>query len=286
MKFNKILLLHGPILSNGINFLTADIYRTPQERKNVRVDYDAKENIRSLSILFKKYGFIIVYSGWEEDEAWLKSNESIFDGYCISSQNSFKNESDFLGEKIQNNKEKFIAGCLSGINHSINLFGLNNIVVRMRSDIAVDVRIINEEILKIVNLPKSFLIEYADPKNIFFVPDFIFISYIDMQLQVYQHLYEMYKLNSNAYHLSHHIDLGATFLKLKNEKNLEQLICMSQSLHESMIWRGIPRYYQKSYISNLESYYFNCLVNYPMNFTIEDLIRKIPPELSGKIKIK
>lgn len=282
MEKIKILLLHGPVLSNGINFLSAEICRTPAERKKVRVDFDARENIRLLCILFKKYGYIVIYSGWSEDEDWLKSNSYLFDSYCISSQNLLKSESNFLGSNIQNNKEKFIAGCLAGINHATKLYGTDSIVVRMRSDIAVDILKINEEIIKIINLPKSIVIEYVDPSNIFFVPDFIFISHIKIQLLIYEHLNEMYKQKGFAYHLSHHIDLGATLLKFKNEKKLDELICMNQIIHESMVWRGVPRFYQRSYLSKKENYYFNCVVNYPNNFTLEDLIEQIPNELSGQ----
>jgi len=282
MNITKILLLHGPILSNGINFLSSEMHKSPHERKNVRTNFDSSENIRLISILYKMYGFKVIYSGWQEDEEWLKNNAHLFDGYCVSNQNIYKDESVFLGRPIQNNKEKFIAGCLSGINYSLNLFGNDSIVVRMRSDLAVDIKKINEEISKITHLPKAFLMEYADPGNIFFVPDFIFISYIELQFQVYNHLYEMYTLNGYAYHLSHHIDLGATFLKLKNENKLDQLICMSQSLHDSMVWRGVPRYYQKAFITNFEYYYFDCIVDYPINFSLSDLIKSIPLELNGK----
>lgn len=282
MNTNLILLLHGPILSNGINFLTSEIHKSPDERKNVRTNFDSSENIRLLSILFRKYGFKIIYSGWQEDEEWLNNNTHILDGFCVNDENLYKDESNFLGKPIQNNKEKFIAGCLYGINYSINLFGNESIVVRMRSDIAVDIKKICDEILKITHLPKALLIEYADPENIFFIPDFIFISNIKLQLDVYKHLSDLYKLNGSAYHLSHHIDLGATFLKFKLENKLEQLICMSQSFHESMVWRGIPRYYQKAFISNPKPYYFDCLVDYPINFTLDDLSKIIPPELSGR----
>ena len=282
MEIKKILLLHGPILSNGINFLSAEIYRSPSERKKVRVDYDARENIRLLSILFRKHGYIIIYSGWHEDDDWLKANKYLFDSYCVSNQNLLRSESNFLGNKIQNNKEKFIAGCLTGVNHAAKLFGNDSIVVRMRSDIAVDIIKINEEILKIINLPKSFVIEYADPDNIFFVPDFIFISHISVQIKIYQHLFEMYREKGFAYHLSHHIDLGATLLKFKNEKKIEELICMNQIVHDSMVWRGIPRYFQKAYLSKFENYFFDCIVNYPNNFSVEDLINRIPAELSGQ----
>ena len=145
MILNKFLILHGPVISNGINFLTSEIYKTPDERKNVRVNYDASENIRLLSFIFKRYGYRIIYSGWQEDEEWLINNSHLFDGYCINNQNLYKEESNFLGKQIQNNKEKFIAGCLSGINYTINHFGNEGIVVRMRSDIAVDVNKIFEE---------------------------------------------------------------------------------------------------------------------------------------------
>jgi hypothetical protein len=281
MNTNKILLLHGPILSNGINFLSSEIYRTPQDRKKVRNDFDCRENIRLLSILFKKYGFLIIYSGWQEDEKWLESNAHIFDGYCISNQNLYKDESEFLGKRIQNNKEKLIASCFAGINFAINKFGNNSIVVRMRSDMAVDIKKINEEIMKIIDLPKALLIEFADPENIFYVPDSIFISFIEPQLQIYQHLSDIYKTKGGGYHLSIHIDLGATFLKLKNEKKLGELICMSQSFYDTMIWRGIPRYYQKAYISKLENYWFDCIINYPAGYTLNDLIKMIPAELAA-----
>ena len=71
MNITKILLLHGPILSNGINFLSSEMHKSPDERKNIRANFDSSENIRLLSILYRFYGFKVIYSGWQEDEEWL-----------------------------------------------------------------------------------------------------------------------------------------------------------------------------------------------------------------------
>lgn len=281
----KVLLLHGPIISCGINFLSAQINRTPEERKKVWAEYSSKENIRSLSIIFRKYGYKILYSAWNEDKDWILNNSELFDGFCFSDQSIYPEETLFQSKLIQNNKEKLFYSCQAGIKLAKSKFGEECIVVRMRSDICIDIEAIELEVLKINHNNDSILIEYAHPNNTYFVPDFILISSLPVQQMIYDHLVE---LNSQgiSYHISSHIDLGATFLFLQEQNKLKQIMCMSQRVHNTMVWRGIPRYYEFNYNKSHEALFFDCIAIYPKYFSLQDLISSIPTELSGRFQKK
>ena len=280
MEPARILLLHGPINSNGINFLSSELFKTPSERANVRADFDASENIKALAFLFRRLDFKIIYSGWEEDESWLIENVNLFDSICISNQSELPSESNFLNEKIQNNKLKLYTGCLNGILHIESIFGSNCIVVRMRSDIGIDVELINREVKNNIQFPNSISLEYADPKNTYFVPDFIFISTLQIQKYIYGHLTTICK-NGFAYHVSSHIDFGATLLRMRDEKLLDTILTMDHRLYDGMVWRGLPRYYAFPVNSSYKSLYFGCIIKYPEQISIKNLIDSISPELIG-----
>jgi hypothetical protein len=281
MKMNKVLILHGPIISSGINFLSAQIFRTPQERKSVRAEFNSAENTRSLAKLFRMYGYKIIYSGWNEDEEWIRANSNLFDAFCISNQSLFPDETLFQSRPIQNNKQKLFFGCLAGVKLVQEKFGSECVVVRMRSDICVDVKAIDQEVIKANGNPKSILIEYANPSNTYFVPDFLFISTLPVQLKIYQHLVDI-NARDESYHISSHIDLGATFLMFLEQKELDSIILMHKRIYESMVWRGIPRYFELAYKKSEELLFFDCFLIYPKDFSLQDLIKAIPPELSGR----
>lgn len=255
----KVLLLQGPVVSNGINFVTSHLYRTPEQRKPVRADYDAGENIRMLSHVFRARGWKVVYSAWKEDEAWIRQNAVLFDGNCVSDQSSFREDSAFMGRVIQNNKEKLYFGCLAGLNQVRERFGEDCWVLRMR----------------------SVLIEYAEPRNTYFVPDFLMLSAWTSQHQLYAHLTDVCA-RGVSYHISSHIDHGAGFLKLLEDGSVDLIACMKAQVHMTMVWRGIPRYYLLALQDYHEDYFFDCVLQYPASVKLADLVRMIPQELSGR----
>jgi hypothetical protein len=277
----KILLLQGPVVSNGINFVTSHLYRTPEQRKPVWACFNAEENIRMLSHVFRARGYKVLYSAWREDEAWITQNADLFDGYAVSDQTSFREDSRFMGRVIQNNKEKLYFGCLAGLLRASELFGQDCWVLRMRSDIAVDPVLMDQEILKLEGNPRSVIIEYADPRNPYFVPDFLMLSAWTSQYQLYAHLTDICA-RGISYHISSHIDHGAGFLKLLEDGAVVVIACMRAQVHMTMVWRGIPRYYLLALQDYREEYVFDCVLQYPAGVKLTDLVRMIPQELSGR----
>ena len=278
----KVLLLQGPVVSNGINFVTSHLYRTPEQRKPVRADFNAEENIRVLSHVFRARGYKIVYSAWKEDEDWIRRNEGLFDGFCVSDQSNFREDSPFMGRVIQNNKEKLYFGCHAGLNRVRELFGEDCWVLRMRSDIAVDPVLMDQEVLKLEQRPGLILIEYAEPANAYFVPDFLMLSAWSSQHHLYAHLTDVCA-RGVSYHISSHIDHGAAFLGLIEQGRIDAVGCMKAQVHLTMVWRGIPRYVLLALQDVREDFFFDCVLQYPGHVKLADLVRMIPKELSGQV---
>jgi len=277
----KVLLLQGPVVSNGINFVTSHLYRTPEQRKPVWAAFNAEENIRVLSHVFRARGWKVVYSAWREDEAWITQNAHLFDGHVISDQSNFREDSRFMGRVIQNNKEKLYFGCLAGLLRTRELFGEDCWVLRMRSDIAVDPVLMDQELLKLAASPRAVLIEYAEPRNTYFVPDFLMLSAWASQHALYAHLTDVCA-RGVSYHISSHIDHGAGFLKLLEDGVIDLVACMKAQVHRTMVWRGIPRYQLLALQDYQEDYFFDCVLQYPAGVKLADLVRMIPRELAGQ----
>lgn len=280
----KVLLLQGPIVSNGINFLTSHRFRTPEQRKPAWAVYNAQENIRALSHVFRARGYKVVYSAWTEDEDWIRQNADLFDGYCVSDQSNFREDSRFMGRVIQNNKEKLYVGCKAGLDRVREIFGEDCWVLRMRSDIAVDPALIDQELKTLAEHPRAVLIEYADPSNTYFVPDFLMLSAWATQHHIYAHLTDVCA-RGVSYHISSHIDHGAALLKLTQEGLIDLIVCMQAPVHLTMVWRGIPRFYVLALEDYREDYFFDCVIKYPSNVKLGDLIRMIPEEMTGRSEL-
>lgn len=277
----KILLVHGPLESSGINFLTTHLCRTPEERKKASVLFNAEENIRSLSYVFRAKGFKIVYSGWTDDQAWLNANNELFDACCISNQEDIPDSVEFQGRLIQNNKEKLYFSIYQGLRVIEEKFR-DCTVVRLRSDVAVDVNEIDKMVQTASTYPNSILVEFANPENVLFVPDFITISGLQTHLKLYGNLARLSR-ESGGHHISSHIDHGIEFLSMKERGDLSHVICMSRNVHDSMVWRGLPRYYANYEKDLSEKLFFNCLVNYPSDMNSAEVLESINPEVTGRL---
>lgn len=280
---NKVLLLQGPLNSVGINFFTEGIYRTPEERQKVWASFNAAENIRALSYVFRAYGYKIAYSAWSEDSDWIVKNSELFDVYCINSQHEIPSTVEFMGRPIQNNKEKLYCGIYEGLRKIQSVYGNECVVTRIRSDLAVDVREVEKSVTLAGEYERSFFVEFADKRNMFYVPDFITIANIIVTLNLYRNLISLCEKNE-SYHISSHIDHGIELLNLKEKGLLEHLICMHRGIHDSMVWRGLPRYYGHAHNKSSEELLFDCVVNLPPDITVEKLKQQMHPELSGKRK--
>lgn len=277
-----VLLLQGPVQSTGINFVTTHLYHTPEQRRPVWAHFNAEENIRMLSHVFRARGYKVVYSAWQEDAAWIEANAHLFDGHVVSDQSNFREDSAFMGRVIQNNKEKLYFGCHAGLLRTRELFGEDCWVLRMRSDIAVDPALMDRELAKLRQNPRTVLVEYADPRNTYFVPDFLMLSGWRAQHEIYAHLTDVCA-RGVSYHISSHIDHGAAFLKLLEDGVVDHIACMAAPVHQTMVWRGIPRYYATALADYREAYFFDCVLQYPPRVKLQDLMRMIPKELSGQL---
>jgi hypothetical protein len=273
--------MHGPLVSTGINFLSSELYRSPEERKTVAAAFDASENIRALSYIFKNNDFKIVYSGWMEDEVWLTQNSSLFDALTIQSQTELSSTVEFAGRKIQNNKEKLYFSIHKGMMEIEKYFKEDCTVLRMRSDIAIDIRKIKKCLSILSNYPDSIMIEYANPRNPYFVPDFLTLATLKTHLKLYSNLLDVYYENG-GYHISSHIDHGIEFLGMQSKGELSDVICMEREVHDSMVWRGLPRYYAFNDGDISADLLFNCLINYPPNDTVPNILANMHPDLTGR----
>lgn len=277
----KVLLLQGPIESHGINFLSSMLHASPEERKRASVAFDAAENIRCLSHVFRSRGYKVVYSGWSDDAAWIHQHSNLFDAYCINDQKTLPDSVEFQGRLIQNNKEKLYFSLAQGLREIENTLGKDCIVVRLRSDVAVDVNEIDKMVLTCASYPRSILVEYANPDNVLFVPDFITIADLGTHLRLYQNLSRVCR-EKGGYHISSHIDHGIEFLRMLEQGVLSQVVCMPRALHDTMVWRGLPKYYAYASGDPSEKLLFDCLIQYPSGMKSEEVMKSIHPELAGR----
>jgi hypothetical protein len=277
---SKTLLLHGPIKSFGINFLTSQIHESPEARKKASAMYCTEENIKSLIHIFRGNGYRIFYSAWAEDEKWFAANKDLFDFVCVSNQSSIPDSVEFQGRLIQNNKQKLYFSIRQGLAAIRREIG-ESVVVRLRSDVAVDFHEVEKATVVARSYRKSFLIEYAKADNPLFIPDFITVGDVDTHLILYENLVNICKENG-GYHISSHIDHGIQLLKMKSRSELSHVICMSRGLHESMVWRGLPRYYSNKDKEINKDLFFDCVLSYPENYDVESAIRGMHPQLRGR----
>jgi hypothetical protein len=281
----KVLLLHGPIESTGINFFTAEVYRSPEQRCLVSAKYHAGENIRAISHIFRSHGYKVVYSAWEDDQDWIVSNKNLFDAYTINPQERIPSSCDFQGRLIPNNKEKLYRSIYYGIQTAEENFTSECTLIRLRSDVAVDVKFIEHAVHVSNQYTSSILIEYADKENILFVPDFITVSSLSLLKNLYENLILLCE-KGESYHISSHIDHGIEILNLKEKGLLSNLICMDRAVYDSMVWRGIPKYFANIGKDASQNLLFNCLVKHPEHYTVANVLPTIPQELSGRGRVQ
>lgn len=272
MSFSKVLLLHGPLNSVGINLVSQHVETTAAGRRDFWFPYLCQPNIMVLSQVFRALGYHVVYSGWEDDRAWLEENRHLFDSLILSDQSNLKSE-DRLGATVYpNNKDKLFFSVAQGLGEVRRLFGDDAIVLRLRSDCAIKAELVEQEIAKSEQAPQAMLVEFLNTENILMVPDFMMISRAGLMHAMYSEMFDR-SISGNAYHISSHIDISLTLLGMIQQGRMSRIQTMSRALFDSLVWRGLPRYLEETLFPNTVQA-FDCGMAVPPNFDLQAEIAK------------
>lgn len=275
--FTKVLLLHGPISSVGINLVSQNLVPGPGEsRQTFSQAFDCRANIIALSMAFRRLGYKVGYSGWNEDREWLEANSQLFDCMAISDQTNLKSE-DMVGATVlQNNKDKLFFSVAEGLSEVERHFGCDALVMRLRSDSTVNPRLVEDEMVLAQARPGGMRIEYLDGGNLLWVPDFMMIARVGIMHAMYQEMFQR-SVNHKGYHVSSHIDISLTLIGMLQSGRLTAVECMSRALFDSLIWRGIPRYVEQVLYPLNKPFAFSCTLNVPPEFDLQAQIDKFKP---------
>lgn len=252
----RVLLLHGPLLLSGINPVTQSLYQDGEARERARSVFNSDQTILALATAYRARGFKIAYSGWSEDAEWLQANRSAFDYLVVSEQSQLRGHSDFLGVRIVNNKEKLYFSALRGMRLVREHAGGEALVFRLRSDVSVDPGCAIADLERVRPGSGILLVEYLNTNRTFWMPDFMLMGRADALLAIYEHLYRL-SAADQCYHVSSHVDHCMTYLHLIEEGGLREIQCMSRATFDSVVWRGVPRYLEASFLDNAQGLFFN-----------------------------
>ncbi len=281
MAVEKVLLLHGPMLSRGINPVTQNLYHDAEGREASRSTFNCDQTVIALAHVFRHHGYKIAYSGWADDTEWLESNRALFDYLVISDQNVLPSESIRNGKVLVNNKVKLYYGALAGLRLVKQHLGEDAIVFRLRSDVAVHQAHAMADMNRIARGSKMVLIEYLNVDNMFAVPDFMIMGEVAVLEAIYESLYTR-GAEGNSYHLSSHVDHSFTYLAMQKAGVVGEVQCMSRASFDSVVWRGVPRYFEYMFPNFSKNLFFDGRLSVSPQLDLDQLIASIPPELSGK----
>jgi len=276
----KILLLHGPLRSTGINSVTQQLFKTEDVRAKGVFPFQAEANTFALSTVFRAHGYKIVYSGWDDDREWLEANRELFDVLVLSDQSNLKDKDVRQGFVIPNHKERFFFGVYRGLEAVQQHYGADAVVFRLRSDMAVRVELAQEEINKAIVKPGILLIDYLDPANLLRFPDFMTCGRVKTVLALFQDM-ALRSIAGEGYHVSSHIEHGLTAARLQQEGVIGEIGSMSRALFDSLVWRGIPRYLEYGF-TDYQEMAFGMIFTVPPNLNLQEYIDNIPAVLSGR----
>lgn len=272
MAPEKVLLMHGPTLLP---------YRPPYaELFYPNVPYDSRPAIGLMSRVFRAQGFKIAFSGWEEDAEWLNANADLFDFLVISDQHQLHTESLFFGKTIANNKEKLYFAALRGVQAIRAGLGDATVVYRLRADVTVHQGHIAAHAARLAPGSGDVMIEYCDMRNLYSTPDFMLMGEVAVMEAIYAGLFER-SAAGTSYHLSSHVDHTLTYFALQEAGILGRIICMGKEVHDSVVWRGIPRHFQEADPVLVSTRSFNSEMQIHPGLKVEHLIAQIAPELTG-----
>ncbi|MHA4868440.1 hypothetical protein ACXZ1M_12155 [Duganella sp. PWIR1] len=274
MAIEKVLLMHGP----------ADLEARPpypDELFYPHVAYDARPGIRLMAIAFRALGFKIAYSGWEEDGPWLRENAALFDFLVVSDQHRLNTDSNFFGKVIGNNKEKLYYATLAGIRAVRAGLGDDVVVYRVRADVTVHQGVIDQHVAQIRRHSGDIMVEYCDVKNMFSTPDFMLLGEVGVLDAIYTGLYERSRAGE-AYHVSSHIDHTMAFFALQEQGVVGNIMCMNRQVHDTVIWRGLPRHFQEINPTLQATRAFATVMTMGPGLTVAQLLAQIAPGASGR----
>lgn len=259
---DKILLLHGALDSTGLNFFTKTQHETPEETGTAPAKYDCRENVRVLSRLFSAIGFKIIYSGWEDDTVWLNTNSELFDAIHVGTISELGNSQEPQDRLHPTDNERryfsIYAGCLA----AKQISSLDSTVVCLRSDVFLDHRSIDRNLTILNQVPNAFLIEYADLNKTYFVPEFVTAGSLGCHIELYDSLLNTCRESGRSGSPSD-TDHGTHLSRLIDQGTISHVVCMDESIHRMMVWRGIPRYAAAGDNPPSRTLVFNCVLNYP-----------------------
>ena len=268
MNPQKVLLLHGPLNSVGTNLIVQRFYPDPVERKRAWAAFNCEQNVIALSVVFRQLGFKVCYSGWVEDRAWLEANASLFDALVVSDPAGLKEESIVTGQAVPNNKEKFYYSVWQGLEEIERTLGADALVFRLRSDIAVRPDLAAAELAKVVPGSGRLMIEYLNAVNMLAVPDFMLAAEARVMKAAYGDMFRRSR-EGREFHVSSHIDHAFTYISLQRAGVAGEIQCMGRAIFDSMIWRGIPRYYELLLEERPDhQYVFDVLLSVPPDYPI------------------
>ncbi|HEX8606333.1 MAG TPA: hypothetical protein VF774_27065 [Pseudoduganella sp.] len=281
MTLPKVLLLHGPLNSVGTNLIVQRFYPDPVERKRSWAAFNCEQNIIALSVTFRALGFKICYSGWNEDRAWLEANSGLFDNLVIVDQSGLKEESMFVGRAVPNNKEKFYYSAWQGLCEIERATGSDALVFRLRSDIAVRPDLAAAELDKVHPGSGRLMIEYLNAANMLAVPDFMLAGELRVMKTIYGDMFQRSRAGED-FHISSHIDHSLTYILLQQAGLVGEIQCMGRLLYDSMVWRGIPRYFEQTVAgADAQQLVFDALLAVPPGFDVHAQVRgAAPPAVS------
>lgn len=274
MATEKVLLLHGP---------TQLPFRPPYPGLLFypNVPYDSRPGIILMVTVFRAIGFKIAFSGWEEDGEWLRENAELFDFVVVSDQHTLNTESNYRGKVIGNNKEKLYYAALAGIRAVREGLGDDAVVYRLRADVTVHQAHIARHLAQVRRGSGDIMIEYCDVNKIHSTPDFMLLGEVAVLDAIYTGLYERSRAGT-AYHVSSHVDHTMTFLSLQEQGVVGRIISMRKEVHDSVIWRGIPRYFEEVDPSLQASRSFGTEMALSGGLTVAGLLAQIDPGVSGQ----
>ena len=278
MAQTHVLVLQGPLEITGIDPVLQHMYPDTLNRSHVWVKYDCRTNIRYLSMAFRAKGFKICYSGWNEDREWLEANRECFDYLAISDQSDLRSHSIRNGVYISNNKEKMFYAAQAGLEAVAAQEEPDTVIFRLRSDVAINQELVAQEVTRVQPGSGLILVEYLNLDNILLIPDFMIVGELSTLLPLYNDLTERCRTNT-SYHISAHIDIGITLVKMKLSGAAQAVQCMSKACFDSSVWKGVPRYFEYMYRS--EHRFFDGGLSVPEGFDVDAILAQIPEANRG-----
>lgn len=281
MAVQKVLLLHGLLESKGINAVVHELFKSfPPGYPETYAAFDCRQIIISMAYVFRAMGYKVVYSGWQEDEEWIRASGVMFDHIVISDHTRLKDYSIFGGKSILNNKEKLYYISLQGMRTIRENIGDDAIVFKLRSDVTVDHREIDLNMSRLLAGAGDILIEYCDVNNMYSTPDFMLAGEVKVLEAIYDKLYQD-SVNNTCVHVSSHVDHTFAYLTLQEAGLIRYIIAMTRGVHDSVVWRGMPRYLSQILPGFDEGKAFDSLFQINSALKVAQLAATIPPELRG-----